>query len=149
MDLASLHRGSCRFARLRNIAKPSPKGNSVLVFPSLRTAILIPRCASQRMKPIGDFRLESWRERQHRLANEKAARSMPRGLCKIGSLDRSVVVARPARIILPVASPAAAVVGGLVAVSQRAHIFETAHVIVIAEPAQVQRGGRRKLRGAG
>ena len=49
----------------------------------------------------------------------------------------SVIVAG-ARKILPVARPAAAVVGGRVAVRQRPHIFEAAHVVVIAEPVQAQ-----------
>ena len=66
------------------------------------------------------------------------ARRPPGALMGSRPNDAALVIVARARIILPVARPAAAVVGGRVAVSQRPHILEAAHVVVIAEPVQAQ-----------
>src|ERR1700737_2916574 len=58
-----------------------------------------------------------------------------------------VLDARLVRKILPVAGPAAAVIGSLVAVGEPANIFETAHVVVIVEPARP--AGTRSCRRSG
>jgi hypothetical protein len=57
----------------------------------------------------------------------------------------SIVNAGLVRIILPVAGPATAVIGGRVAMSETGHVFQAAHVVVIAEPTEIKRRGRRVM----
>src|SRR5260370_7559584 len=74
----------------------------------------------------------------NRPLGKAAARRAMCAFLAITPLYGLVLDARLVRKILPVAGPAAAVIGSLVAVGEPADIFETAHVVVIVCPPQAQ-----------